>query len=271
MWQIIGNLRIELQTFSHIKLDETWRHSGMLNEYSRIYFVLKSDGATYISSDGKRNDLQKNHLYLTPAGTLFDCHCEKSTELYFMHIKTTIIGGIEWFRFLQCPLKVKITNTKNYLILWKRIKTVFKSNNLSRILELDALIRQLLLPFYKEARFSRDGDMFPNLQRFSKLLGFIEENLASELSLPELAGVVHLQPAYLSHLFKQELGVGLRAFILQRRIERAQELMRTTEDSLDQIGSALGFNDGFHFSKTFKRLTGMAPSQFRKQASFVLP
>ncbi len=94
---------------------------------------------------------------------------------------------------------------------------------------------------------------------------YIVDHIYEEITLPQLAALARLHPNYLSRLFKQETGSTPSLFIQQERMEEAKRLLRYTTLSLADIGTRLGFHDQSHFTKTFKKYTGITPRQFRGQ------
>lgn len=106
----------------------------------------------------------------------------------------------------------------------------------------------------------------PSSQRKIKLVReFIEENLAGDWQLKDIAKYSGLSECYVSRVFKQEMGMGIITYHNQQRIERAKKLLRETSYSLIQIAQECGFcNDGY-FNRCFKSSTGGTPAQFRAQ------
>jgi AraC family transcriptional regulator len=98
-----------------------------------------------------------------------------------------------------------------------------------------------------------------------RLLEFIEENLECSLSLTALAAVVDLRPLYFARAFKNALGRSPHQYVLWRRIERAQELLRTTEMTVADIAAAVGFASQSHLSFWMRRVVGISPAAYRRQ------
>ncbi len=93
---------------------------------------------------------------------------------------------------------------------------------------------------------------------------YIEERLDSEISLDDLASVVHLSPYHFARRFKASIGLPPHQYVITRRIERAKQLLRGGDDlSLAQIAARAGFWDQGHFTRHFKRLVGVTPKRFR--------
>lgn len=107
------------------------------------------------------------------------------------------------------------------------------------------------------------GGMTP--WRIRRLADFIETNLDGDLSLEALAGQVNLSPLYLTRTFKSAFGEPPHQYILQRRIERAKELLRDTELPVVEVALATGFSSQSHLSHWFQRLVGVSPGAYRRQ------
>lgn len=89
-------------------------------------------------------------------------------------------------------------------------------------------------------------------------------NLSDNLSVQIVAGSLHVNPDYLSHLFVQETGIHFAAFINQERIKQAASLLLHTHYPIKQIALAVGYNNISYFSKEFQKQNHMTPSQYRK-------
>ncbi|HZG71990.1 MAG TPA: helix-turn-helix domain-containing protein [Chondromyces sp.] len=95
-------------------------------------------------------------------------------------------------------------------------------------------------------------------------LNYIEQNFHKGVTLEEVADYVHLSPYYLSKLFKKELNVNFVSYVIERKIEKAKELLHSTDMPVLNIALELNYQEPNYFSKVFKKVTGMTPSEFRK-------
>lgn len=112
------------------------------------------------------------------------------------------------------------------------------------------------------ARDSRrpSGLTWPRLQR---VLEYIQANLDSDIHLDELATVAGLSAFHFAKLFKQSTGSTPHQYILQRRIDRAKELLQSPEIGLSEISLRAGFADQSHLTNVFRRFVGVTPLKFR--------
>lgn len=92
---------------------------------------------------------------------------------------------------------------------------------------------------------------------------YIDENIASDLSLNAIASHMHISASYLSRIFKKETGYSLSDYINMRRIEKAKKLLLHTDIYTYVIAEMVGYNDATYFSSIFKKYEGVSPSQFR--------
>jgi AraC family transcriptional regulator len=101
--------------------------------------------------------------------------------------------------------------------------------------------------------------------RLARVLEFIDANLASELTLADLSRVAGSSVFHFSRAFRNAQGVPPHRYLLELRIERAKALLLGGPVSLAALATLCGFHDATHLSRTFTRLVGVSPRQFRKQ------
>lgn len=96
----------------------------------------------------------------------------------------------------------------------------------------------------------------------------IENDLSGDLGLKNLAGAENVSPGYFSSLFKKETGYSLTEYVLNKRVEYAKHLLRTTNLQIGTIALNCGILDFHYFCRIFKRATGKTPTEYRNNISF---
>lgn len=96
-------------------------------------------------------------------------------------------------------------------------------------------------------------------------LDYIYDNLHTKITLEKLADLVSLSPAYLSKLFHKEVGMTISAYILKKRIETAENMLKYSDYSCMDISEYLCFSSKSHFIQVFKKNTGYTPKIYREK------
>ncbi|MDN3017112.1 response regulator [Paenibacillus sp. BSR1-1] len=95
-------------------------------------------------------------------------------------------------------------------------------------------------------------------------IDYINKNIKNELTQKEVADHVHLNPSYLSVLFKEHVKLTFSEYVTRRRIQRAKELLISTNLPINDIAEESGYKTAKYFIKIFKELEGLTPSAYRK-------
>lgn len=95
----------------------------------------------------------------------------------------------------------------------------------------------------------------------------MDRAFSQPLDVPTLARVAHVTPAHFSRQFRATFGETPHRYLQRRRVERATELLRETDQSVTEICFGVGFNSLGTFSRTFRAIVGEAPSAYRARFS----
>jgi AraC family transcriptional regulator len=126
-----------------------------------------------------------------------------------------------------------------------------------------------LIHRYSTRNYAKSDYRCMPTMRLNRTLEYINQNLARDLRLWELAQIAGMSPNYFCELFKATTGLPPYRYILRCRIERAKQYLRDPKISLACAGAAAGFADQSHFTKVFRRIVGVTPMRFRGQTGRV--
>jgi two-component system, response regulator YesN len=104
------------------------------------------------------------------------------------------------------------------------------------------------------------------LVRMTRMKDFLSRRFATKVSAREVADAAGLSVSRALHLFRQESGMSLSAYIARQRADYARYLLRNTDRTMAEIASDCGFFDQSHFTKSFRAVEGMPPLRYRKTA-----
>jgi two-component system response regulator YesN len=108
-----------------------------------------------------------------------------------------------------------------------------------------------------EEDFTSGREMVDRLKRKAEI------DYKQDLSLTRIASDANYNLSYVSRLFKAETGTSYLKYLTDIRLQKARQLLRETNLSIGQVAKEVGYRDDKHFIKTFKRVVGMTPSEYR--------
>lgn len=160
-----------------------------------------------------------------------------------------IVSGYDDFSYCREALRLQITDY------------ILKPVNYE---EFGTCIDNLKISLF-ERRVSVEAEQAQQEERsITGITRYLQQHLAEEMSLTALAEVFHLNPQYISQLFKNEIGVGFLAYLTNIRMEKAKKLLLATSLSIAEVAEQSGYGDYRVFTKVFKKTEGITPSQYRR-------
>ena len=134
------------------------------------------------------------------------------------------------------------------------------------------LVQMILLVVREQCRPMEKsrGCSFESVNRkylVEQILSYFEEHYSEKISLDQIAENMYLSPFYISKIFKSETGDTPIRHLIDIRLEKAMELLKSGwQGSIQEVAARVGYDDAYHFSKLFKKRYGLSPSQARRQA-----
>ena len=203
--------------------------------------------------------LMPNHVYLIPPRVNLEYYCNTSFEVIWFHAVFTVFGSIDLFDLSETQMYRAVDDMPSERALFQTVVRNAKSTHLSSQLSAKGAALQLVAPF-----LTAKAEMDRGLANILPALDYIEAQYQTSISLDTLARLCGYERTYFSACFKRATGETPIQFIHRRRIDEARGRLTQTNDKLEAIAYDLGYTDAFHFSKTFKKVTGISPSTYRK-------
>lgn len=111
----------------------------------------------------------------------------------------------------------------------------------------------------------KNGVMNPRSVMVNEAIGYIESNYKNKITVADIARFVRCSESSLGHCFRKETGVSPYEYIIRKRLNKAKELLKTTNATISEISEEIGFNSEANFIKTFRMKNNMTPNSFRRQ------
>ncbi len=215
-------------------------------------------------------EMGSGHYNIVPAGTELQSIWHNRMCIALLFIDETYVQSqvaLDSATEIRLPLCVNSFDPQVLTYVEKLIDELKSPSALSGVKAqawIDLLLARLL---ELHAGGSKRGDekRAEPSKAFVELVDYIENNLALELSVPELSSRCKLSTFHFIRQFKRTFLMTPHEYILQRRMERAKIMLQIEEYSIGEVARMVGFVDSGHFSKAFKQRCGMSPTQFRKR------
>ncbi|MBO6155419.1 MAG: AraC family transcriptional regulator [Lachnospiraceae bacterium] len=142
----------------------------------------------------------------------------------------------------------------------KYIQHAEKYDNYEQIMNLQF---NMIMDFASRVQEITYGKRYNKFVR--SITSYVREHLTEEINIDNMADELFISRSYLSSKFKKETGITLSQYIQEQRIKKAQELLKSSNKSILEISTFLGFSSQGYFQNVFKKIVGMTPREYRMQ------
>ena len=112
--------------------------------------------------------------------------------------------------------------------------------------------------------YNSNTKSLPFNREVSRIKEYIDTNYFENITLDSLANQTNLNKFYISHLFKDALGISPINYLNSKRLSVCKTLLKTSSLSISEISETVGFSSQSYFTQTFKKFTNMTPNQYRR-------
>lgn len=269
----------------YVKLNHNWNYENVISPYYRLYYI--DEGTGYISTNSDVLTLKPGYLYLIPSFTICNLKCGDYLSQYFIQFFEESPDGISLFNnnrtVIQLPASdLEVTLIKKMLLnnpgrgikrsdnpkvyeketYYKEYQSLNNTKKLNLKFENQGILFLLISKFLSPDVFKQN----PNPAKTSKILdtmSHIQLHLHQNLTIADLAKRVNQNQDYFSKQFLIHTGQRPLNYIHEKKIERAQYLIATTDKTFIEIAADTGFSSLPHFSKVFKQIVNLTPGEYR--------
>lgn len=198
-------------------------------------------------------------------------------SVYLVHFVAHVYGVLDVAAVFGLPVHLRLAprRMEQMVELVQQMVRELRARETGYLLAANAASTQLLMLICREAASQgMDGSeaalqprrqrvRAADVERLAPVFLTIQARYAEQLTLAQLAAAVHLHPAYFSGLFKRVTGLPPRIYLRQYRLNRARELLVSTDLTVGRIAEQTGFPDQSYLSRVFRESEGCSPTRYR--------
>lgn len=246
------------------KCDDGHTFGPAVREFNIIHFIMEGKGELTI--DDQRFYLSKGDAFIVPANKIASYKADNETPWTYI-----------WLGYLGINSQIYtslLLNSSQYIYIFKNLNINYYFEKINKILNIDTnqysvffKTNSVLLDIFAHLFEEMDISGLSESKNYilEEIKYYIDLNYPLRLSVNEIAGKFGFNPSYLSRAFSNKFKISPKQYILKKKLNKACELLITTDLNISIIAASLSFEDQLSFSKTFKKFIECSPSQFRKE------
>lgn len=235
------------------------------SQYILLYCV---EGGGWIEVEGKRKTIGANQLFVIPPKTAcrYGASIKNPWTNYWLHYtgdNATIFSPIV-NQVIEIPPSGNSRIEERLLLFEEMLQNVEDHFKLEKVIYANICLKQFLtsikhLHIYRLARKEPENDLF------KKVITYMKNNLHKNIRISDLAEICNCSNSNIYKLFKQNLDSAPKDFFIHLKMERARKYLIQTNLKVKVIGTKLGYEDQYYFSRIFSKHIGQSPAKYRKE------
>ncbi|MGN0314669.1 MAG: helix-turn-helix domain-containing protein [Fusicatenibacter sp.] len=247
------------------------------HDFIEIVLILDGEGEFYL--DGALCPVRKGDILLLNPGTVHQSrftHPESPALEFYAAFTNVHFRNMEENRICFSSASSLIhPKEKTFLSLSRlaaEMNVETEQAHPGRYFMLKSCLMQMILLLYRAQTECPKTDIagytFESTNKkyvVEQIVDYMDQHYNEKISLDRIAENMYLSPFYISRIFKSEIGTTPINYLINMRMEKAKQLLKTRSDaSVQEIAECVGYEDAYHFSKLFKKHYGESPTKYRQ-------
>ena len=205
--------------------------------------------------------------------------CEKDTATSQSINPSTSLWSLQWCHFYAPSLPAIYEKYKerggspvfhpdsltSFTTILTDLYSLASSSDYIRDMRINESLSALLTLLMEQSWHPESKTVSRKRLELVEIKNYLDEHYTEKIVLDDLAERYYINKYYLTKIFKETYGITINGYIIAKRITRAKQLLRFTDMTVDEIGGSVGMGDANYFSRTFRKVEGISPREYRKQ------
>lgn len=260
---LAGNFRIQLRGLYAATVGAEWDSQGRKESDFLHHIEMPLSGVRAIVHHGEVFELHSGDLWFFPGNTPVERRCSSICDVLFLKFSCEWLRGVDplldWKK--RGPRKIGTFSLDE----WRPWTQENRQFHMAELVHLRGSIMTWLAKAIPELDEIVSSHLTTHMQ-FSKAFALIENQLGADLRLATIAEEQGVSVDAFSAAFTRSIGIGPKEYLSRRINEKALTLVGHGDQKMKEIAEILRFNDEFYFSRFFKKMNGISPSEYRDKA-----
>lgn len=264
----------------YIPINESAEYKSTIPYDHRLFYMY--DGAASVQTNQKCYTMDKGDVLIIPSGNEYRLLTPENKAVYIAlnfdytrlnrghkkPIPPVVADSFNSQLILEKAdsLNMPVFNEITYICSMKQFSSrlSYIVHEYSRkLLYYEDIISNILAEILWECARKQQGDIDKGSKEITNIvIGYINENISRPLSNKKIGEALGFHPNYISKLIKISTGLPLHQYLLRARVYHSIELLTEKKYSVSEIAELCGFCDIYHYSKSFKKIIGIPPSEY---------
>lgn len=255
-------INAKLLYITEARYGEDWISIPHAHHFTEIFYILKGKGSFKAAND--HFPIKESDLIVVNSSVPHTEYSDKKETLEYIVLG---INGLEFYTsdntdYILQNFSYQREELSFYLkTMLREIRS--KEPNFENICQ--NLLEILIAHIMRRSKIELTAAPIKKSTRECRFIEqYLNEHFKEDISLQTLSDLTYLNKYYLVHAFKNYKGISPISYLIQLRVEESKHLLETTNNSVAKIATQTGFSSQSYFTQTFRKVTGLTPSEYRK-------
>ena len=240
----------------------------------QIHILFAAEGGAFFGG-AERGILSMNEYYIVSAGEHAEVHtgAEDTVVLWVLRVSREMLTELQdeeedlWGGFIQIPRHYMDGRNPNNMIIRELLQNLVYNQSQPYLSKtyIRLHVGIIAVVIARTCRIQPQGETRVQLlpMTMTDVYGYVRTHLQGDLSLEAIARALHISKSHLSHMFREEAGISVHQYVLARRLEYANGLLRKGID-VEKTAMRCGFQSAETIIRAYKKRWGITPGQYSK-------
>ncbi len=230
-----------------------------------LFYCLQGKG--YYMIDGVKFELHANQFIFIPATTKplsYWADQEDPWTIYWVHFTGQEIDSFNRSLHINIDQPAYISYNEEGLKIWNKMyDSLSMGYSLENMIHTNLCLYHLIATFIYHQRYTQSPAITTDKDIVNKTIDYMKDHLGERITVDDMASMNRLSMSHFSKLFRISIGIPPIDYFIHLKMQKACQLLQTTNLRIKEIASLVGYDDAYYFSRIFKKSINISPEIYR--------